>query len=298
MTTEISSSTHSGQEATPADTPAAPQVSIGMPVYNGEPFIREALDSLLAQTFTDFELIISDNGSTDGTEAICREYAAKDARIRYVRQAENRGVMANFQFVLDEAVGEYFMWAAADDRRHAKFIELTKCVLDSEPAVGLVFSGMETKDLLSTGAGVSSTTGFVTSKRKSIKALFRLAHPCSTLIYGLHRRQVLKSIPMGSYDYSDIFMGLWYELNSAVRIVPIRLFTIGTVGARLPYSLTGKFIDPRRYYSEVRKLFNAELSLLSSRLLGFLNWYLIRKTTRQHNQLIKLSKLGQHESGS
>jgi glycosyltransferase involved in cell wall biosynthesis len=100
-----------------------PQVSIGMPVYNGESFIREALDSLLAQTFTDFELIISDNASTDGTEAICREYAAKDDRIRYVRQAENRGGLANFQFVLDEAVGEYFMWAAADDRWDVRWIE-------------------------------------------------------------------------------------------------------------------------------------------------------------------------------
>lgn len=93
-----------------------PKVSIGMPVYNGEPFIKEALDSLLTQTFTDFELIISDNASTDGTEAICREYAAKDKRIRYIRQTENRGATANFQFVLDEAVGEYFMWAAHDDR--------------------------------------------------------------------------------------------------------------------------------------------------------------------------------------
>lgn len=96
-----------------SETP--PKVSIGMPVFNGEPFIREALDSLLAQTFTDFELIISDNGSTDGTEAICREYAAKDSRIRYVRQPENRGVLFNFLFVLDEAQGKFFMWAAHDD---------------------------------------------------------------------------------------------------------------------------------------------------------------------------------------
>lgn len=92
-----------------------PQVSIGMPVYNGEPYIREALDSLLAQTFTDFELIISDNASRDYTEAICKEYEAKDARIRYVRQAENIGAAANFQIVLSEAVGKHFMWAAADD---------------------------------------------------------------------------------------------------------------------------------------------------------------------------------------
>ena len=108
-----------------------PQVSIGMPVYNGEPFIREALDSLLAQTFTDFELTISDNASTDGTEAICREYAAKDARIRYVRQTENRGAAANFQFVLDEAVGEYFMWAAADDVWAESFLQKTIYSLQS-----------------------------------------------------------------------------------------------------------------------------------------------------------------------
>ena len=100
-----------------------PQVSIGMPVYNGEPFISEALDSLLDQTFTDFELIISDNASTDSTEAICRQYAAKDSRIRYVRQAENLGAPANFQFVLDQAVGKYFMWAAADDLQTPNYIE-------------------------------------------------------------------------------------------------------------------------------------------------------------------------------
>jgi glycosyltransferase involved in cell wall biosynthesis len=102
---------------------STPKVSIGMPVYNGSPFIREALDSLLNQTFTDFELIISDNASTDETESICREYAAKDPRIRYVRQPENRGALLNFRFVLDEAVGEYFMWAAADDMWSSKWIE-------------------------------------------------------------------------------------------------------------------------------------------------------------------------------
>ena len=94
-----------------------------MPVYNGEPFIREALDSLLAQTFTDFELIISDNASTDATKAICLEYAARDARVHYVRQPENRGALANFQFALDEAAGEYFMWAAADDVWDLEWIE-------------------------------------------------------------------------------------------------------------------------------------------------------------------------------
>jgi len=101
-----------------------PKVSIGMPVYNGEKFICKALDSLLCQTFSDFELIISDNASTDTTEAICREYATHDSRIRYVRQKKNQGPLANFQYVLDDAVGEYFMWAAADDYWDEEFIDV------------------------------------------------------------------------------------------------------------------------------------------------------------------------------
>jgi glycosyltransferase involved in cell wall biosynthesis len=90
-------------------------VSIGMPVFNGEQYIREALDSLLGQTFPDFELIISDNASTDRTSEICLEYAAQDQRIRYIRQPEDRGMLFNFNFVVQQARGEYFMWAACDD---------------------------------------------------------------------------------------------------------------------------------------------------------------------------------------
>jgi len=104
-------------------TSKVPQVSIGLPVYNGAKFIQEALDSLLAQSFTNFELIISDNASTDESEAICQKYVARDLRIRYVRQTENLGAIANFKFVLDEAVGEYFMWAAADDVWDKQWIE-------------------------------------------------------------------------------------------------------------------------------------------------------------------------------
>lgn len=141
MATNAATTAQVAIETTQPDTALVPQVSIGMPVYNGVPFIREALDSLLAQTFTDFELIISDNASTDGTEAICREYAAKDARIRYVRQSENRGAAANFQFVLDEAVGEYFMWAAADDVWLPKFIETCVNLLNGDQSAQMAMTG-------------------------------------------------------------------------------------------------------------------------------------------------------------
>jgi len=92
-----------------------PGVSIGIPVYNGERFLREALDSLLAQTYLDFELIISDNASTDGTEEICRMYAVQDRRVRYYRNAKNVGVGPNFNRVFELSTGDYFKWASADD---------------------------------------------------------------------------------------------------------------------------------------------------------------------------------------
>ncbi len=100
-----------------------PTLSIGMPVYNGEAYVAEAISSLLAQSRGDFELIISDNASTDGTAAIIGEFAARDPRIRYIRQAENIGAVANFRFVLDQARADIFMWAAADDIWGADWIE-------------------------------------------------------------------------------------------------------------------------------------------------------------------------------
>jgi glycosyltransferase involved in cell wall biosynthesis len=92
-----------------------PRVSIGLPVYNGARFLPAALDSLVGQTFDDFELIVSDNASTDETQAIVEEYAQRDARIVYVRQIRNQGAPRNFNYVVERATGDYFKWAAADD---------------------------------------------------------------------------------------------------------------------------------------------------------------------------------------
>src|SRR5215217_3975058 len=85
----------------PCDLAQSPRLSIGLPVYDGAMFLAEALDSLLAQTFTDFELIISDNASTDATQSICEQYAAHDCRIRYLRQDINRGLAWNLNHVFE-----------------------------------------------------------------------------------------------------------------------------------------------------------------------------------------------------
>ncbi len=117
-----------------------PRLSIGLPVYNGERYLRETLESLLAQTWGDFELIISDNCSTDKTEAICSEYVEKDARIRYIRLPRNNGAVANFNSIVAHAKGEYFKWAAHDDLCAPTFLERCVEVLDKDPSVVLCHS--------------------------------------------------------------------------------------------------------------------------------------------------------------
>jgi glycosyltransferase involved in cell wall biosynthesis len=93
----------------------SPLVSIGLPVRNGEDYIHLTLKSLLSQSFKNFELIISDNFSTDNTEKICKKFANKDFRIRFIKQKKNIGQAENLNTVLKKSKGKYFMWAAHDD---------------------------------------------------------------------------------------------------------------------------------------------------------------------------------------
>jgi len=101
-----------------------PLVSIGMPTYNGSKYIRQALVSLINQSYRNFELIISDNASTDNTQIICKEYQRIDNRIKYIRQEKNVGPIKNFNSVLKKARGEYFMWASDDDIWYENFIKI------------------------------------------------------------------------------------------------------------------------------------------------------------------------------
>ena len=109
------------------------KITIGLPVYNGDKFIHNAINSLLKQSYTNFELIISDNGSTDQTESICRNFAQADKRIKYTRHETNSGYVWNFNSVLQQADTEYFMWASADDVWHPEFIERNIMFLEKNP---------------------------------------------------------------------------------------------------------------------------------------------------------------------
>jgi len=114
-----------------------PKVSIAMPVYNCAPYIAQSVESLLGQTFGDFEFVISDNASTDGTDEICRRYAAQDSRVRYVRRSENIGGPGNFRYVESLCSAPYHKWSTADDHWHSSFLQEAVQVLDQRSDVVL-----------------------------------------------------------------------------------------------------------------------------------------------------------------
>lgn len=188
-----------------------PKVSIGMPVYNGEKYIRNALDALLAQTFTNFELVISDNASTDKTEKICNEYAFRDERIRYVRQAENRGAAANFQLVVDEAVGEYFMWAAYDDFWEPEFIAQALTLL-TDTSIGFAFPTFKLKSIhYGIQKKISGDTfkGIEDKSRArrilSFANIHNRSHKCN-LVYSIFRTNILReAIAIQDISSDDLF---------------------------------------------------------------------------------------------
>ncbi len=122
---------------------AAPLVSVGLPVYNGGTSLRTALDSLLAQTLTNLELIVADNASNDATADICAEYARRDVRVRVHRHRENIGAPGNWNFVAHQARGTYFKWASASDLCAPTFLERCVAVLEAEPDVVLCFPRTE-----------------------------------------------------------------------------------------------------------------------------------------------------------
>ncbi len=168
-------------------------ISIGMPLYNGERFLASALASLLAQTFGEFELIISDNGSTDASREICADHASRDSRIRYVRHEMNRGAAWNFNFVLAQAGGELFKWAACDDVLAPRFLEVCRGAL-REQGPGVVLAYPKTALIDSRGSVIEAYDDRMEiafdSAAERIAHLVRNLRRCN-VVFGLIRRQVL-----------------------------------------------------------------------------------------------------------
>jgi glycosyltransferase involved in cell wall biosynthesis len=231
-----------------------PRVTIGLPVYNGELFLAQAVDSILAQTYQDFELVISDNGSTDRTQAICEACATRDTRVRYHRYEQNRGAAWNFNNTFRLARGEYFKWQCHDDLLEPPMIEQCVDVLDREPAVVVCYPRVR----------------FINAQGETIKLWadgldMRSVHPHERLHhflyhrnklhlesqFGLFRSQAFATTGlMGTIPYSETILMAELALRGQFRELPEytflkRLHANNSLAVYSLYDL-GSFLDPRR----------------------------------------------------
>jgi glycosyltransferase involved in cell wall biosynthesis len=228
-------------------------ISIGLPVFNGERYIAQAIESILAQTVEDLELVISDNASTDGTQRICEGLAARDNRIRYFRNPVNHGAAWNFREVFRLSTAPYFKWAACDDWIAPQHLERCAAALERDPEVVLSYSRTRVVD----AAG-----GFVEDHDDRFE-LCRSARPherllgslsgsrCCFPLYGVIRASALRQTPLlGGFPAGDYVMLAQLALLGKFHEEPDRLYhnrrhaesgsrTYGEVGAQ------AVFMDPK-----------------------------------------------------
>lgn len=205
---------------------ALPEISVGLPVYNGERFVATAIESVLAQDFAAFELMICDNASSDDTEAICRQFARRDSRVRYVRNATNLGAMGNFRRVFELTNGRYFRWLSADDYIGKQSLSHCKAVLDARPDVVLCCTQTDFVD--ADGRTLRHYDETQQLEQDTAFGRFRAANaqdPWCNAIYGLIRRDVLaRTRLMGSFGGSDAVLLAELALYGRFAEVPERLF--------------------------------------------------------------------------
>ena len=182
----------------------APRLSIGLPVYNGEDYLAESLEALLGQTYEDFELIISDNASTDGTADICRRYARQDSRICYFRQSRNLGASPNHNFVIKQARGELFKLASDDDLYGRDLLKRCIDMLDECPHYVLAHSWTALID--ASGAVTNMVKYPVATDAPRAPDRFRsmLFDGWTDDDGGVIRTSVLRRVaPFGSYHFAE-----------------------------------------------------------------------------------------------
>jgi glycosyltransferase involved in cell wall biosynthesis len=230
-------------------------VSIGVPVYNGENFVAGALESLINQTFTDLEIVISDNASTDGTSNICMEFAARDPRIRYHRSATNRGAGWNHNNVVNLSTGRYFKWASHDDLCDPTLISKCVEVLERDPSVVIAYA--MTRIIDERGVHVENPyrrrlQDYSPSPSRRFRELMWYEHQCFP-IYGLIRADVLKNKTplLGCHIGGDNVLLARLALLGPFHEIPEFLFFNRDHGKRSTQALPARLLENRRRLAKV-----------------------------------------------
>jgi glycosyltransferase involved in cell wall biosynthesis len=247
------------------------RVMIGLPVYNGARYLEAAIDSLLGQTYSDFEIIISDNASTDSTEQICLKYASREPRIKYHRNEVNRGGVWNFNQVFRLSSAEFFMWFSDDDILAPTYLERCVEVLDHSPSVILCFSSYSDIDSDGKLVGTRKSRLVMDSPNPVVRfrQAIRLDHLCEPWC-GVVRSEVLRRTPLyGMFpDYDRVLLaelglyGPFYEVRDflflhrehakrSIRVYPTRQ----TRMAWIDPARAGKIVFP--HFRQFREFFAA-----------------------------------------
>lgn len=219
----------------------APRISIGLPVYNGEDLVAPEVESLLAQTYTDFELIISDNASTDRTGEICRGFAARDPRVRYYRNDSNIGLVRNYNRTLELATGEFFKWCAHDDVHLPRYLEKCLPPLERDPEVILsypraVVVGDNNQVLRKLAYPLDTSLARLQFPENRLREIlwFNIGSPA---IFGITRTNVLRQTPGlgGSYAGDQVLLAE-LALRGKFFEVPEELMLLGEHSNRSVYA--------------------------------------------------------------
>jgi glycosyltransferase involved in cell wall biosynthesis len=279
------------------------RVIIGLPVYNGQKYLGAAIESHLSQSFSDFDLVISDNGSTDATPEICADYASRDKRVKYLRSAENRGILWNHRRVLDaiQNPGQYFRWAGADDIMGPGLLQAMVTVLDTRPEVEAVVP--DAKNIDEHGEIIGSAPKTLDLQSSDV---FERAHDVllanyqHVIAYGLLRATTLRLLRTGpNYPgWDPIF--LW-ELALRGQIVQpegpvlLRRFHPGSISHVRTVKEMRKWVEPNAKagltfphwtwaYERVRVLIACPLSTRDRVRIGK---FLARATLWQRGSLVR-----------
>jgi glycosyltransferase involved in cell wall biosynthesis len=245
-----------------------PDVSIGMPLYNEEHFVGAAIAALLAQSLESFELIISDNGSTDRTGDICREFAATDSRIRYCRNEVNIGAAANFNKVIHLAQGRYLLWAGGHDSWDPELLARSVAALDGRPDA--VVAGAECIWLDASGATMARRSGFTdTSGMSSVERFFTVLWGNMHPILGLIRLDSLrKTAGVQSSMGADLLLLTELALHGDFIFVPETRWYRREIRPRESYAQMIKRHRSAQYRLAQGMTAAFPLSSLGTRLIG------------------------------
>lgn len=262
-------------------------VSVGIPTYNNPVGLVKSVNSLINQDYSNLQIIISDNNSTNyNILEMLAELLQNHKQIKVVQQTTNIGVIKNFKFVLNQAEGEYFMWAADDDFWSPNYISSCLNVFSSNPDCVSVFSHFEVLNLKTNEITQKNTPTSCSSSSQFIRVFTRLFEMIPNMIYGLHKTEIIRKISIETFDWFDVLVTIQLAYHGKILIIPQNLYSVGIDGPRKPYSLTGKYLTFKIFRRNMVKFINKRFPFRHRIILLLYTFYVSIKAEKKFRKVI------------